>query len=210
MGVGTMASSSPLDLLHAATDRPLTVTVPARTLFAIDGLGAPHAADFQLASRTLRRVDMVLRAAVAGRGDPVRHGFLEIAWWQHPEPALEDLVTAFADRSTWHWQQMIEVPAVATEDEVAAAVAFVRAEAGREQPLLRVVRLPGGPVAQILHIGRSATEAVTLRNLVGAVGAAALQPRGHVHEIRLADEHEVPVERARSILRIPLLEADGH
>ena len=62
----------------------------------------------------------VLRAAVAGRGDPVRHGFLEIAWWQHPEPALEDLVTAFADRSTWHWQQMIEVPAVATEDEVRA------------------------------------------------------------------------------------------
>ena len=204
-----MASSSPLDLLHAASDRPLTVTVPARTLFAIDGLGAPGASDFRLASRALRRVDEVLRAAVAGRGDPVRHGFLEVAWWQHPEPELGNLVAAFQDRSTWHWQQMIEIPTVATDEEAAAAITVVRREAGREEPLLRVIRLPGGTVAQMLHVGRSATEAVTLRALVDAVDAAALQPRGHVHEVRLVDEHEVPAERARAILRIPLLDEPG-
>ncbi|HJP88982.1 MAG TPA: GyrI-like domain-containing protein [Candidatus Limnocylindrales bacterium] len=195
-----------MDLLHAASDRPLTVTVPARTLFAIDGLGAPIAADFRLASRTLRRVDEVLRSVAAGRGDPVRHGFLEVAWWQHPEPGLDELVEAFADRTTWHWQQMIEVPAGATKAEAEAAIAAVQREAGREQPLLRIIRLPGGPVAQMLHIGRSDTEPATLRALVDAVDAAELQPRGHVHEIRLVDEHEVPANRARSILRIPLLE----
>lgn len=200
-----MASSS-LDLWHAASDRPLTVSVPARTLFAIDGLGAPNAADFRLASRTLRRVDEVLRAAVAGRGDPVRHGFLEIAWWQHPEPPLGELVDAFEDRSTWHWQQMMEIPAVATDAEAEAAIATVRREAGRDEPLLRLIRLPGGPVAQILHLGRSETEPATLRALVAAVGDAALKPRGHVHEVRLADEHEIPADRARAILRIPLLD----
>jgi hypothetical protein len=199
------AHSALLDLRHAATDRAVIVDVDERRLVAIDGIGEPSGTDFRLAADTLRQVARVLAQTLRrDRSVTPRPGILECAWWTHPEPMPDELPTAFEDRSTWHWQQMIEVPEYADDGSVAAAIDEVRRGGGRSRPLVRPIRLTEGRAAQILHVGGSADLASSLRKLIEAIAAAGLHPHGHIHELRIADEADVPAGRARSILRIPV------
>jgi hypothetical protein len=201
----TEQPSDRLELRHAATDRPTIVVVPERRMFAIDGLGEPRASSFVIASETLRTADEQLRERVHRRtGRKVSHADLECAWWTHPEPPSQDLANSFADRSTWHWQQMIEIAPDATDEEAAAAIDETRARAARAVPLVRVIRFAEGRSAQILHVGGPATEHRSVRALFETVAAAGIRPHGHIHEIRLADYERVPGERARAILRLPI------
>jgi len=201
----TEPASDPLELRHAATDRAMIVVVPERRMLAIDGLGDPRAADFVFASQTLRIAAELLRVRVAREyGLERRVGALECAWWTHPEPPSADLAVAFADRSTWHWQQMIEIPSEATDDDVAATIDETRARAGRPAPLLRLIRFAEGLSAQILHVGGPANAYRSVQALYDEVARAGLRPHGHLHEIRTADYEKVPTQRARSILRLPI------
>jgi hypothetical protein len=198
-------SGDSLELRHAATDRATIVVVPERRMLAIDGLGDPRAAAFVLASETLRIAAELLRARVArDHRVKTRPGALESAWWTHPEPPSQDLAREFADRSYWHWQQMIEVPPEATDEDAAASIDEARTRAGRPAPPLRIIRFAEGRSAQILHVGGPATQHGSVQALYDAVAAAGLRPHGHLHEIRIADHERVPGGRARSILRLPI------
>lgn len=201
----TTESSDFFELRHAATDRASIVVVPERRMLAIDGLGDPLAADFVFASETLRTAGEVLRETVA-RGHHLKPApvILECAWWTHPEPPSGNLAEAFADRRTWHWQQMTEVPREASDDEATAAIDEARSRAGRPGPLVRMIRFSEGRSAQILHLGGPSTQPRSVQALYDAVAAAGFRPHGHLHEIRTADHERVPDGRARSILRLPI------
>lgn len=203
-----MSSQIPTDrfeLRHAATDRATIVVVPERRMLAIDGLGDPRATDFVFASETLRSAGEILRARVAREyGIKSEPAVLECAWWTHPEPPSQDLVEAFADRRAWHWQQMLEIPPSATDDDAAAAIDEARSRAGRPAPLVRIIRFAEGRSAQILHVGGPETQPRSVQALYDAVARAGLRPHGHLHEIRTADHQRVPDGRARSILRLPI------
>ena len=197
--------SDRLELRHAATDRPTIVVVPERRMFAIDGLGDPRAPDFRLASDTLRAAEESLRTRLLHeRRLRVQPSSLECAWWTHPEPPSQDLAASFADRSTWHWQQMIEIPQAATEEDAELARAAAIPPSGAHASLLRVITFREGRSAQILHVGGPATEHEAVRAPFAAVADAGLRPHGHLHEIRLADYERVPDGRARAILRLPI------
>jgi serine/threonine protein kinase len=77
----------------------------------------------------------------------------------------------------------------------------------REKPLLHVITLTEGRAAQMLHLGGSASAAATLRALFDLLASSGLHPHGHIHELRIADESDVPAGRARSILRVPVDDA---
>ena len=201
----TEPASDRLELRHAATDRAIIVVVPERRMFAIDGLGDPRAADFVFASNTLRTVGELLRLRLARDYHIDRRvGALECAWWTHPEPPSQDLASTFADRSTWHWQQMLEIPPEASDEDATAVIEEARSRAGRPAPLLRLIRFVEGRSAQILHVGGLASEYRSVQALYDAVAAAGMRPHGHLHEIRTADYERVPDDRARSILRLPI------
>jgi hypothetical protein len=119
----------------------------------------------------------------------------------------DELPKAFEDRSNWHWQQMIEVPEQASGEDVEAAIDETRRESGREKPLLHVITLTEGRAAQMLHLGGSASAGATLRALFDLLASSGLHPHGHIHELRIADESDVPAGRARSILRVPVDDA---
>jgi hypothetical protein len=53
---GANKPSSPFEVRHASTHRPLLVVVPERRLLAIHGAGPRSAADFRLATTVLRTV----------------------------------------------------------------------------------------------------------------------------------------------------------
>ena len=67
-------SSSPFELRHASTHRPLLVVVPERRLLAINGAGPRGAADFRLATTLLRTVSEAVASKLlrVRRGEPVR------------------------------------------------------------------------------------------------------------------------------------------
>lgn len=193
------------ELRHAATDRAIIVVVPERRMLAIDGLGEPRAADFVFAGKTLRNAGELLRKRLQREyGLERRVGVLECAWWTHPEPPSQDIVEAFADRSTWHWQQMIEIPSEATDADAEAVIEEARSRAGRAAPLMRLIRFNEGRSAQILHVGGPESQGRSVQALFDAVAKAGLRPHGHLHEIRVADHERVPQDRARSILRLPI------
>lgn len=193
------------ELRHAATDRAIIVVVPERRMLAIDGLGDPRAADFVFAARTLRNAaDLLRKRVLREHGVERRVGVLECAWWTHPEPPSQDIIGAFADRSAWHWQQMIEIPHEATDEDAVAVIEETRSRAGRPAPLIRLIRFNEGRSAQILHVGGPDTQHRSVQALFDAVAQAGLRPHGHLHEIRVADHERVPEDRARSILRLPI------
>ena len=203
--MATELPSDRFELRHAATDRATLVVVPERRMFAIDGLGDPRLAAFVLASDSLRAVDERVRARVQkATGRRVDPAVLECAWWTHPEPPSQDLASSFADRSTWHWQQMIEIPPEASDEDAQRCIDETRAEFDRALPLVRVIQFAEGRSAQILHVGGPADEHRSVVALYEAVAREGLHPHGHLHEIRLADYERVPDGRARSILRLPI------
>jgi len=179
--------------------------VPERALLAIDGVGGPGSSAYRFASDVLHEVADVLARRLREHGAKgERAGVLETAWWVHPELPDDAMPAAFVDRTTWHWQQMVEVPPKATEEDVEAAVDENRLKAGRPAPLVRVIHVTEGKAAQILHAGGIEDEPESVRRLYAAVATGGFRPRGHLHEIRLADAGRVPRERVRSIIRLPI------
>ena len=203
--MATELPSDRFELRHAATDRATFVVVPERRMFAIDGLGDPRLAAFVLASDSLRAVEERVRGHVQKTtGRKIEQAVLECAWWTHPEPPSQDLASSFADRSTWHWQQMIEIPPEASDEDAQRSIDETRAGFDRPVPLVRVIQFAEGRSAQILHVGGPADEHRSVVALYDAVEREGLHPHGHLHEIRLADYERVPDGRARSILRLPI------
>lgn len=199
---------TPSDLFerrHAATDRATIVVVPERRMLAIDGVGSPTASGYRLATDTLRTAAEILHTTLLrARRLDTGIGLVECAWWIHPEPAPDAMAAAFADRSAWHWQLMIEVPDKATDEETLAAIDETRRRAGRAAPLVREIRFAEGRSAQILHAGGPATEPAAVAKLYAAIRDAELRPHGHLHELHLAQPGRVPERRARTILRLPV------
>jgi hypothetical protein len=204
-----MATTDTLELLHAATDRATIVTVPERRMFALDGLGDPAGAGYRHAIETLHAIADLLRAKLHVEDHvETRVGPIECAWWTHPEPPRDEVPARFADRATWHWQQMVEIPRQATDADTEAVLAHAREEGAiPDADLVRVIRFDEGLSAQILHAGPRDSEPDSVRRLFDAVYAAGLRPRGHLHEILVSDPLHAPVERRHSILRLPVKKA---
>jgi hypothetical protein len=206
-----MMTDKPSELFerrHASTDRATIVVIPERRMLAIDGIGNPGIGAYRLASDTLRAAAELLRQRLTRQpGGGSKATGIEGAWWVHPEPAPAEMASAFADRSAWHWQQMIEIPGHATDEDALAAIDETRRRAGRDLPLVRLIRVVEGRSAQILHTGGPATEPGAVARLYEAVEAAGLRAHGHLHELHLAEPGRVPDDRARTILRLPVEQA---
>ncbi len=200
--------SSRFDLRHAATDQPSFVTSGSRRVFAIDGRGSPTAAEFALARATLRDVERRLESWVRDRHlSSPGQTILECVWWWPEDVPVGTALLQLADRSGWRWRQMIEVDGTASEEEALAAIADTARQGQREVPLVRVTLFGDGAAAQILHLGRRSEQAATVRRLLDAVRERGLEAGSYLHELDLADEHDVPAARARSILRLPVVGA---
>ena len=199
-------ASNFLELRHASTDRAIFVVVPERSFLAIDGIGEPAAADFRLATSELHAtIELILgRLRRARLATGTRPGVVECAW--SPPRALPPtgVATAFRDRSRWHWRQMIELPARATEAQALVAIEEARLVAGRSRALVRCLTFTEGQAAQLLHVGPRNAEPLTVDRLLQAIEGAGFRPHGELHALQLADADFAPHGVGRSILRQPI------
>lgn len=195
--------TSPMELRHASTDRPVFVVVPQRRLLAIDGVGRRGAEDFRQATTVLRAAAEVLRASLPR--DPLRleaHPITEVSWPIDGTLTVGKVLEALDDPRQ-RWRQMIELPPRASEEGAVRAIREASRIAGRDVPLVRAIRSEEGPAVQILEIGGHA-RSDAIRKLLELVREAGFRAYGDLHELVLADTAAVGHDRARSILRVPV------
>lgn len=199
-------STAVVERRHASTDRANFVVIPERRLLAIDGIGKPRAADYQLAAGVLVDAHRAVRARLPGDRftAAVVRPVAESLWWPHPDGTAMDSPRAFTDAADWHWRQMIELQSGASDEQVLAAIDDVRRAAGRPVPLVRHVSFVEGPVAQLLHVGDQDHLPDSVGRLFEGIAEAGRLPIGYLHILVLADPERVPRGRGRLIVRQPI------
>jgi hypothetical protein len=192
----------PTLLLDAVAD-PDVVRIPARTVLAIDGAGAPAGDGFQEALGALYGVTYTLKFARKREAtSSFRVGALEGRWWAadeapaHGKPRPE----------LWRWQLRLAVPDDVDETAVARAIEAAttrkggKLEGSAAARRVRAVRLPEQRVGRALHVGPYSAEAVTLACIDARLAVEGFTPaRSHV-EIYLGDPRRAAPEKLRTVL----------
>jgi hypothetical protein len=195
------------DLLAAKAGQVRFLDVPVVAFFMVEGAGEPGSDEFREAFGALYPVAYTLHFALKKRGVQAAVGTLEgLYWLGEPGPISADMFAA-PPGGSWalSWCLMLPVPAEATDEEIAAAIAEVaRKKSPPGLARLRVERLDEGPSAQILHLGPYDTEQATIATLHGAIAAAGLRPRACHHEIYLSDPNRTAPARIKTIIRQPV------
>jgi len=194
-------------LASARRDRVRFVTLPPARFLVVDGTEPPGSPAYLEAIGALFATAYRLHFLLKSRGVSEPVGRLEALYWFTPEQLLgsETTDSAPVGSNDWRWRLLIAVPQATTRDEVAVAAQSDKGSGWAER--IGLEEWTEGPCAQILHVGSYGDEAPTIRKLHEAIAAADLRPHGPHHEIYLNDPHRVGEDRARTVLRQPVVEA---
>ncbi len=193
--------------LLGATAAPDVVTVPARTVLAIAGAGAPEDAAFQQSVGALYGIAYTVKFARkrAGKAD-FTIGPLEGRWWtEEPSRRLPDVA-----RGAWRWELRIAVPGSVSAAEVARAVAAAtgkrggKLEGSREAAQIRRARLPAAAYGRVLHVGPYGREGESFARLLEALERAGRRAATAHLEIYLSDPRRVAPEKLKTALLLEL------
>ncbi|MGZ8562755.1 MAG: GyrI-like domain-containing protein [Candidatus Limnocylindria bacterium] len=192
-------------LASARRDRVRFVEVPDARYLAIDGTEEPGSPTFVAGIGTLYRTAYTLQGQLRGKGFRTRVGMLGGLFWLTPRQLLAERPTEVTARTGLRWRLVLDVPDEATENDVDAAVATLP-----EDPVghrIYLDRWHEGPSAQILHVGPYGAETASLRRLHASIAEAGFRPHGPHHEIWLNEPNRVGEERAKTVLRQPVMPA---
>ncbi len=192
------------------------VDVPEQPFLAIDGRIEPGSSpgtsdEFATNTAALYGLAYTLKFMAKKRsGAPLDYPVmpLEGLWW------VTDGRFDLARPDNWVYTLMILLPDELGDDDVAAAIAALRAKRGNKPEFagLRRELFTEGHSAQVMHIGPYDTEPETMEplpaflaadDLVDLVGPAG----GKHHEIYLSDPGRTAPERLKTILRHPVAPA---
>lgn len=177
-------------VLWDARTTPEIVTVPARTVLALDGQGAPEGVTFQNSVGAVYGVAYTLEFArkKAGRGE-FKIGPLEARWWTD-EPARHFMDTP---RNAWRWQLRMAIPSDVGAAELARTIEDGthkkggKLEGNPEAARLALAPLPAASFGRLLHIGPYATEGESFARIAKAVDDAGMVARDAHLEVYLSD-----------------------
>jgi hypothetical protein len=196
-------------MLWKATTKPEIVAVPARTVLALDGQGAPEGEAFQKSIGAVYGVAYTLKFArkKAGGGD-FKIGPLEARWWTD-ERARDVWGTP---RHTWRWQLRMAVPQDVHAAELARTIEDAthkkggKLEGSPEAARLVLAPLPAARFGKVLHIGPYATEGESFARIAEAVDHVGLVAR-HAHvEVYLSDPRRTKAEKLKTVLLVEVAE----
>ena len=194
-------------VLWDASTTPDVVTVPARTVLALEGQGAPEGRTFQDSVAAIYGVAYTLKFARkrAGRRD-FKIGPLEARWWTNvPSRRLPD-----EPRDAWRWQLRMAVPDDVSRAEVARTIEDAAHKkggklAGNPQAArVRLAVLPATRCGRVLHLGPYADEGGSFAQIGSAVTRAGFVPRSAHAEVYLNDPRRTKPERLKTVLLLEL------
>lgn len=181
--------------LYTARKQPDLIEVPERRGIAIVETGAPGAETMGPIFATLYPVAYTLKFATKAE-QAVDYPVLP------PEAVFR--IADFKKTEGWRWMACIAVPDVIDAAALRRSVKAVRAK-HPETPLLdrvKLVSLPAGTQARILHVGAYDAEQPTVDRLLTFVREEGYRPgRAHI-EVYLSDPARVAPERTRTVIRM--------
>ncbi len=191
----------PREMLDATAEADL-VTIPRRSVLALDGAGDPGSDRFRHAVRALYGIAFALKLARKGsRRADFGIGPLEGRWWSD-----QILPCARAPRRSWRWTLRMAIPRDLTKTELAHAIERASTKRGgalEKSPAARGVRLerlPRQRVGRILHVGPYATESTSLTKVRDEIERHGYSCAGRHIEIYLGDPRRARPERLRTVL----------
>lgn len=194
------------DEIKARSDRVRLLIIPERRYLMIDGAGAPGAAAFTDAMASLYPVAYTLHFALKKLGVDAPVGALEGLYWIGTKGPINPEDFAAPDLAgRWAWRLLLPVPALAEDQDIAAAIDQVRAK--KSPPTidqLRVERWTEGLVAQLMHIGPYDAETPTIEALHAAIVERGLRPTGCHHEIYISDPNRTAAAKLKTVIRQPV------
>lgn len=130
---------------------------------------------------------------------------LEGLWW------VEDGHFDIQVKDNWHYCLMILQPEVVTAELLAEALEKLRKKKGEQPALarLRLDRFCEGLAMQMLHVGPYETEPETVKKMDAFAAQHGYQKCGLHHEIYLGDPLRAQPEKLKTILRHPVMVAEG-
>ena len=198
--------------LWAATTTPDIVTIPARTVLALDGRGAPEGAVFQQSVAAVYGVAYTLKFArkKTGYGD-FKIGPLEARWWtDEPGRRLPDV-----PRQAWRWQLRLALPDDVSVVELARAVDQATHKPGgklygsAEAARVTLGLLPAERYGRVLHIGPYGAEAESFARIAGVVQQAGLATGNAHSEVYLNDPRRAKPDKLKTVLLLECAAAVG-
>lgn len=192
----------PSELLEA-NPTPDVITVPARTVLAIEGAGAPEDAAYASGLAALSGIAYSLKfARKNGGGTPFKIGPMESRWWA----AVDDGEFFQAPRDKWRWRLRIAMPDDVIEAEVTGTVrAAVGKRGGKLENSLEAVKVflehvPALRFGRALHVGPYAEEPRTLTAIHGALSKEGLAPAYAHVEVFVSDPRRTLPAKLRTVL----------
>jgi hypothetical protein len=182
------------------------IEVPDRRCLAVEGRGEPGGDDFQAAVTALFATAYPLSYLLREHGVETRVAPLEALWERtDASPAWQPGEAVPFEPRTWRWTLLVELPAAATDEEIASAMAVAR----RRHPnpalaRLEVMTVRGGRAVEAMHVGPYDAEPATLERMVALAHDAGMDVKGPHHEIYLGDPRRAKPERLRTVLRLAL------
>lgn len=180
------------------------VTVPPRTVIAVDGAGDPNTSPaYASAIAALFGVAYTAKFALKKAGaDDFKVAPLEGLWWADDYAAFMDC----ADKNEWRWTMLIPVPEFFTVElleQARDAVAKKHPETDYSVVELRTIN--EGDCVQYFWVGPYDREHEVLLPLhQGGLEAMGLIENGLHHEIYLSDPQRTAPEKLKTMLRQPV------
>lgn len=202
------APASPMPaVLYQATETPDVVTVPARTVVAIQNRGAPEGEVFQKSIAAIFGIAFTLKfARKKAGGKDFKIGPLEGRWWSE-DPTRPFLETP---RTEWPWELRMAIPDDVTPKELAAVVEAATTRKGGKlegSPEARKVTLRSLPAARygrVLHIGPYAEESRSFARIQEVLKAEGLNWSNAHLEVYLGDPRRSKPEKLKTALLLEL------
>jgi len=194
-------------VLWDAKAEPDIVTVPARSVLALDGQGAPEGDVFQQAVAAIYGIAYTLKFARKKSGGPdFKIGPLEARWWaDKPGRHLLD-----APRETWRWQLRMALPDDARAPELVRAIETGthkkggKLEGNAQVANIVLATIPTQRFGRMLHVGPYATEGESFAKILEVVEHAGLKA-GHAHlEVYLSDPRRTKADKLKTVLLLEL------
>lgn len=196
--------------LYLPGETPSLIEVPLLPFVAVEGRGDPNeeGGEFSRAVSVLYAVSYTIRMSEKG-GHPIDGFFAYVVpplegWWWSEGGADAD----FGDKSSFCWRAAIRLPDFVTDQ----VFAWAREEAARKKKLdtSAAFRLTvdEGLCVQCLHRGSYDDEPQTLARMHAYLAKEGYrldlsEGRRH-HEIYLGDPRKTPVDKQKTVLRLPV------
>ncbi len=206
-----MATTDKVDLYkgnkkeYAATPKPAVVEIGPAVYLSISGRGAPGGNAFSDAIGALYGVAFTVKMTrkFAGKRDYAVCK-LEALW---PNLNWDDTTP---DREQWVWQLMIRTPKfVAAKDISQAIKTLMKRGKGADVQQVELRSLSEGLCVQALHVGPYEDEGKTMATMRAFAERQGLRIAGTHHEIYLSDPRRVAASKLKTILRGPVMKAEG-